>query len=278
MTKYLDPVNDLCFKKIFGDSSRLRNLLNSIMRLPEHLKIEEIEYIPTEQVPDLGQLKHSIVDIRCKDASGNIYIVEMQNGYADNFLKRVQLYGSKALSNQVKRGKSYADIAPVVLVLILTGHTPLNNKDLDVITFHRTVEVSTGECHLKDLSYVFVEVDRFNKTEDELESFEDQWLYFLSKWDRVQAPPKSLHDNDILSAYETVNEFNWSKEELELYDKVKLAHDTHQLNLRHNYDKGMAKGVETIAINMLKKGSDIDFISEITGLSKEQIYKLRYKS
>nr|WP_231726359.1 Rpn family recombination-promoting nuclease/putative transposase [Rickettsia rhipicephali] len=74
-----------------------------------------------EQVPDLGQNKRSIVDIKARDNSGNIYIVEMQNGYADAFLVRVQFYSCIAFSLQLKRGKEYADLAPVVMVVITSG-------------------------------------------------------------------------------------------------------------------------------------------------------------
>lgn len=50
------------------------------MRLPEEFKIIDLEYISNEQVPDLGQNTRSIVDVKVRDNSGNIYIVEMQNG------------------------------------------------------------------------------------------------------------------------------------------------------------------------------------------------------
>src|SRR5437016_1401587 len=78
-TRYLDPTNDVAFKKVFGDKSRLRDFLNAILRLPEGFKIKELDFIPTEEVPDLGQGKRSIFDLKCKDESGNVYVVEMQN-------------------------------------------------------------------------------------------------------------------------------------------------------------------------------------------------------
>lgn len=47
------------------------------MRLSEKLRIIDLEYIANAQVPDLGQNKRSIVDVKVRDNSGNIYIVEM---------------------------------------------------------------------------------------------------------------------------------------------------------------------------------------------------------
>lgn len=287
MTTYLDPTNDLAFKKVFSDEARMLKLLNAIMRLPEHLQIESLEYISSEQVPDLGQLKRSIIDIKCRDKQGNTYIVEMQNGYAEAFLKRTQFYASKALTNQLDRGKSYAEIAPVILVAIVHNFRPLQDDNLDVITFHRNVEVSTGKSYLKDLSYVFVELDRFNKKEEELESFEDHWLYFLSKWYEIQHPPANLKDKDVLSAYDAVDQFNWSKEELEWYDKVKLAADTEVLNLEGKFrmgkeegiQEGIQEGIKKEKINLARKllvaGMSLEQISALTELSTLQIEALK---
>ena len=283
MTVYLDPTNDIAFKKVFGDKARLKKFLNTIMRLPSHMQIEDLEYISQELVPDLGQLKRGIVDIRCKDLQGNSYIVEMQNGWAQNFIKRVQFYGSHAITSQVERGKTHADIAPVILILILSGFTALKDNSLDVVTFHRTVEVESGKSFLKDLSYVFVEVDRFNKPESELDTFEDYWLYYLSKWSNVKEPPKSLKDDDILSAYDAIDKFNWSAEQLDAYLKAKLALDTENMNLKAEFEKGEAKGKAEgkaernieIAKKLISKGNSIDDIIDITGLSRDEILKIK---
>lgn len=69
MQRYLDPTNDVAFKKLFTDKTRLISFLNNIMRLPEELRIIDLEYISNEQVPDLGQNKRSIVDVKVRDNS-----------------------------------------------------------------------------------------------------------------------------------------------------------------------------------------------------------------
>ncbi|WP_341794750.1 Rpn family recombination-promoting nuclease/putative transposase [Rickettsia endosymbiont of Rhinocyllus conicus] len=138
MQRYLDPTNDVAFKKLFTDKARLISFLNNIMRLPEELRIIDLEYISNEQVPDLGQNKRSIVDVKVKDNSGNIYIVEMQNGYADAFLARVQFYGCVVFSSQLKIGKEYADLAPVVMVVITSGFQALP-EEKECISYHQTI-------------------------------------------------------------------------------------------------------------------------------------------
>ncbi|BAW82815.1 PD-(D/E)XK nuclease family transposase [Rickettsia japonica] len=75
------------------------------MRLPEELRIIDLEYISNEQVPDLWQNKRSIVDEKVRDNSGNIYIVEMQNGYANAFLARVQILQLYSIFFAIKKRK-----------------------------------------------------------------------------------------------------------------------------------------------------------------------------
>ncbi|MDR2474704.1 MAG: Rpn family recombination-promoting nuclease/putative transposase, partial [Bacteroidales bacterium] len=88
MARYLDPKNDLIFKKIFGEHKRLCiSLLNSL--LPLDSPIESIEYDATELIPEIPVLKDSIVDVRCKDKNGRQFIVEMQMQWSDSFKSRV---------------------------------------------------------------------------------------------------------------------------------------------------------------------------------------------
>ena len=94
MSRYLDPTNDLAFKRIFTDKKRLISLLNAIMQLPEQQPIVELTYISQEQIPGLEHRKSGLVDIKCTDKAGNIFIVEMQNGYSKHLLKRFLKYAS----------------------------------------------------------------------------------------------------------------------------------------------------------------------------------------
>ncbi len=107
MSRYLDATNDVAFKKVFSNKEILEDLLNSILRLPEGKKIEELHFVPQEEVPDLGQGKRSIFDIKVRDQSGFWYIVEMQNRPDELFLKRVQVYAASAYSNQLLKGENY---------------------------------------------------------------------------------------------------------------------------------------------------------------------------
>ena len=53
MAKYLDPKADVTFKKVFGEHKNLViSLLNALLPLDDGKKVEAIEYLPPEMVPE----------------------------------------------------------------------------------------------------------------------------------------------------------------------------------------------------------------------------------
>jgi predicted transposase/invertase (TIGR01784 family) len=80
MATYLDPKNDVTFKKVFGQHKNvLSSFLNALLPLEENQRIEEVEYLNNEMLPAIPELKSTIVDIRCRDNQGRQFIVEIPN-------------------------------------------------------------------------------------------------------------------------------------------------------------------------------------------------------
>ncbi len=112
--RYLDPKNDLTFKKIFGQHPHLlKSFLNALMPLEEGQRIVSLEYLPAELVPEIPVLKHSIVDVRCVDNFNRQFIVEMQMLWTDSFKSRVLFNASKAYVKQLEKSKGYKSLDPV---------------------------------------------------------------------------------------------------------------------------------------------------------------------
>ena len=313
MPRYLDPTNDFTFKRIFCHKDRLINFLNAIMKLPEGFRIVELRYIPQEQVPELGHRKSGLLDIKCKDESGNVFIVEMQNGYEKHLLKRLQFYSSNAYASQLSSGGSYGDLDPVFVIVILRDQ--IISPELPIISYHKILEVSTGEHIFKDIAHVLVELGKFTKNEESLKSEEDHWLYFLSRWSVAKSPPKTLKDPLILEAYNQLESFSLSEEEYKLYLDAKTLAEKEAANLELEYNKGREEGKKEgreegreegieigkekgreegieigkekgreegrelrnieIAKSMLSNNFSVDTISGVTGLSLEQINALK---
>jgi predicted transposase/invertase (TIGR01784 family) len=278
--RYLDPTNDVAFKKVFRDKGRLKDFLNAILRRPQGLRIVELDFIPNEEIPDLGQGRRSIFDIKCKDESGKVYVVEMQTRPETHFLKRVQCYASHTYVSQLKMGEWHKDLMPVIVISISKKN--LFPKDIKCISYHRTREDETQQQHLFELTYVFVELEKFTKNEGELGSIEDYWLYFLSKSTKTKEPPKAIDDEMVLEAYKTIEQFNWTEAEYDAYLRANLLVWAEESTLEDAIRKGEArgeargeaKGKAEIIKTMLKQGMSKANISSMTGISISEIERI----
>jgi len=289
--QFLDPRNDVAFKKIFGSEAQKQvtiSFLNSILEKTGTQAIAEIQFLNTEQKRIIKNKKDNILDILCTDQSGNKYIVEMQVDRVKAFDKRMVYYGAKTYAMQLNKKQSYLNLAPVIVVAILDFAMFPNKKNYKSI--HKFFDDKTFEQDLGELAFAFVELTKFTKKEDELISAEDKWLYFIQQISKKDQIPASLAQGEFEDACHAAERMTWSEEELNDYDDAIVRATDAQGALELAAEEGIAKGVEqgmiegmekgeqnkalNIAINMLKARIDIKMIALTTGLSIEQIKTL----
>lgn len=276
--RYLDPTNDVAFKKLFNNKERLINLLNSILKLTEGNRIKELDYIPVEQMPLFSDGKRSIFDLKVKDEAGRWYIIEMQRKTEKDYINRVQFYGSYSYINQIEEGIKHSNLLPVVIISIM-GKT-IFPKELPCINYHHFKESTTNKQYLFSLTYVFVELGKFDASK--IKDDTDQWLHLLKCAHNEQEPPKEIDNANVLSAYEDLEQYRWTAQEHDAYIRSKLAMEAEQLNLEKSYDDGLeageAKGEKRksieIARQMLLDGEPIERIIKFTKLTKQEIENL----
>ncbi|MDX8431705.1 MAG: Rpn family recombination-promoting nuclease/putative transposase [Candidatus Algichlamydia australiensis] len=269
--RYLDPTNDLAFKKVFGTEEHkpsLISFLNAVLSLDGNKKITSVDFLPKEQIPIISEGKFSVLDVKCTDELGNQYIIEMQSRAVKDFTKRSQYYASHSYVSQGFSGKRFGELRPVVFLAIL-DHL-LFPEDDHVISCHHTLDVKTN-CHrLKDIRYYFIELPKFNKNESELETIQDQWIYYFKNWNCVREIPPSIHDEALIEAYRTIEKFNWTVAEMDEYVKSNLARATYEYEL----EEVRIRERLAIARKLLKLGTAIKDIMDATGLSEVQIKEL----
>ena len=114
MSRYLDPKADVVFKKIFGDHPHLlKSFLNAVLPLEVDHQIVSLEYLPTEQIPQIPTFKRTIADVKCKDGKGRVFIVEMQIDWTNSFKQRLLFGTSQAIVKQIEKGHPYQLLQPV---------------------------------------------------------------------------------------------------------------------------------------------------------------------
>ena len=200
--KYLDPKADLTFKKVFGEHPELvKSLLNAL--LPFKSKEEEITsvtYLTPEMVPQTPTRKFSIVDVRCEDALGRQFIVEMQMVWSVEFKQRVLFNASKAYVKQLNRGEDYSLLKPVY--------------SLNLVNEEHTDKVIDG------LHLVFVELPKFTPHTFTEKKMQVLWLRYLTEIDEKTktVPAELLANPEIAKAVSEIEESAYTEEELLGYD------------------------------------------------------------
>ncbi|OHD13041.1 MAG: hypothetical protein A2Y41_04495 [Spirochaetes bacterium GWB1_36_13] len=242
--KFLDPTNDVAFKKLFGNDQKkevLISLLNSLLKLKEGKKIVEVEIQNPYQVPKIAELKNTVLDVKCKDQRNISYLVEMQVAKANGFEKRVLYYTSKAYVNQIEIGEDYPHLNQVVFLGILDFNI---FESQEYLSTHLILNQNTQEHALKDLYFNFVELPKFNKNEHQLQTIEDKWIYFLKNAKNLEVVPESMNEKELKSAFETLQKYGWNKEELEVYDNIAIYRQDERGRIEQAKMDGLKEGEE----------------------------------
>ncbi|MBI4648114.1 MAG: Rpn family recombination-promoting nuclease/putative transposase [Bacteroidia bacterium] len=272
--KFVDIKNDVAFRKIFGNENKkeiLISFLNAVLELTKGKLIRKVEIKNPFQLPEIKDLKSSILDIRATDERNISYIVEMQVEEPDGFDKRVQYYTAKQYSAQIDIGDDYPKLNQVIFIGIL-------NFDFfdgtNYLTRHLIINQKTGKQELKDLEFNFIELLKFNIPLCELNTLIEKWTYFLKNAPNLDIIPENIDDEGLRYAYENAAQHNWTKEELLAYDYAGMRRQDEKGKLILAEKKGHEKEKIEIAKEMIFDNEPIEKIMKFTKLDKETIMKL----
>ena len=280
--KFLSPKNDLAFKRIFGTEKNqdiLIHFLNDIFGRTTN-PIEHVTFLKTSQEPKIAAQRVSIVDVMCEDLELNKFIIEMQVEDEPGFEQRAQYYAAKTYIEQREKGIAYQDLKEVTF-LAITGYTLFPDKK-EYLSHHQMLDINTHERNLKDFSFSFLELAKFTKSQKELVNITEKWAYFFKN--AAQTDEKDLEtiigdDLIIKRAYEELNRYAWTPEELRTYDSIDMKQAADKAINDKAFNTGKAEGREegsveatqSIARAMKSMGIIVDKIAEATGLSEETI-------
>ena len=296
MSRYLDPKADVVFKKIFGDHPKLLiSFLNALLPLSTNSPIVSLTYLQNEQVPVIPEFKRTIADVKCTDAQGRVFIVEMQMNWTDHFKQRLLFGTSQAFVKQLEKGAEYKFLQPVYGLGIVAEIYEKTTSEW----YHHYQLVKKSDAEDSDvidhLQLVFIELPKFPIQSSSEKKLRLLWLRFLREVDEktITVSKDLLAIPEIAQAVELAEESAYTPGELNLYesywDQVSrektLIQDKYAEGLIEGEAKGMEKGIEKgieqgiekIAINMLMDNEPLDKICKFTGLSQDEVVKLKNK-
>ena len=310
--KYINPYTDFGFKKLFGtrwNKDLLISFLNSLFEGKE--VIRDLRYLNGENLGSSYGDRRAIFDVYCENEKGETFIVEMQKAEQQFFKDRSVFYSTFAIQNQGKKGVWDFNLKGVYTVAILDFVFPNNEYPADSLRHEiKLVDVNDNHVFYDKLTFLYLEMPKFTKTEKELKTMYDKWLFVLHNLSRLMKRPAALQERIFTRLFDQAEISRFSPKELQAYEDslkvyrdLKNVLDTAELKgLRKGIAQGIAQGREEgiaqgreegiaqgreegiaqgaldekrkNAKTMKALGLPLDTISKVTGLSVAEIEKL----
>jgi len=284
MQRYVHPLTDFGFKKLFGNEAHKDFLIDFLNQfLPPHHTIQDLSYAQNEHLGNTPLDRKAIFDLYCKSTSGDIFIVEVQKVKQQYFRDRSVYYSSFPIQEQAPRGGEWSfKLAAVYTVAILDFELKLPNIPERVV--HRVqLKDDDGNVFYDKLTYIYIELPNFEKSLAELVTQGDKWLYLLRHLADLQDKPKELQQ-EIFESFFTLAEISkFTKEERREYESSLKVFRDMKNSIDTAKEEGMrlgeARGIELgqrqtkleIAKQLQSAGMSKEMIRQITGLSLDEI-------
>lgn len=276
--KYINPFTDYGFKKLFGEEPNkdlLLDFLNELLK-EEQGQIVDLTYLKNEHLGATDIDRKAIFDLYCENEKGERFIVELQKSKQNFFRDRTVYYSTFPIQEQAKRADWNYELKAVYTIAILDFVFDEDKNEPNKFRYDiKLSDIETRKVFYDKLTFIYLEMPKFNKTVDELETRFEKWLYVIRNLNRLDRIPDKLKERIFEKLFETAEIAKFTSEQVRSYeDSLK-----YYLDLKNSLDtakeEGKEEGKEGIARSMIKKGYDISEIIELTGLSRQQIDKLR---
>lgn len=287
--RYISLLTDFGFKRIFGTAANkdlLICFLNSLFNGKEVIK--DIKYLNSENAGDVETDRKAIFDVYCEAENGEKFIVEMQNAYQAHFKDRSLFYSTFPIREQAPKSKRWNfELKHVYTVALLNFYMNDDAFDKEKIRHHvQLCDTATHKVFYDKLEFIYVEIAKFNKSLEELETLYDKWLFTLKNLYKLNGRPKELRDKVFDRLFQEAEIAKFTQKELREYEASMKAYndilnsiDTAKEEAKEEGKKeGREEGrkLERIknAKSFLAMGLSPEQVSQGTGLTIEEVKRL----
>ena len=283
--RYVNFYTDFAFKKLFGtevNKELLISFLNALLKGRE--EIQDISYLNTEHLGTQEYDRRAVFDVYCTNERGEYFLVEMQKGEQQFFKDRSVYYSTFAIREQAPRGEWDYGLKGIYTI----GIQNFCYDATDPSYYHevKLMDTATKEVFYDKLTFIYLEMPKFTKTEAELETLFDKWLYAIRNLASLMERPRALQEKVFQHLFEAAEIAKFDrKERFEYEESLKNYRDWFSVmqtaELRgeqRGMERGMAEGrmEERLsnARNLKRLGVPAGTIAQATGLSADEIEKL----
>lgn len=289
--RYVNPYTDFAFKLLFGtelNKELLISFLNALLHGEQTIK--EVTYLNSEHLGTQERDRRAVFDIYCENERGEKFLVEMQKGEQTFFKDRSIYYSTFPIREQAIKGNGWNYELKAVYTVGILNFTFDNQDDRYFHHEVKLVDMRTKDVFYDKLTFIYLEMPKFNKTEDELETMFDKWMFVLRNLSRLMERPLALQERVFERLFKAAEIANFNKKELVEYeDSLKNYRDWYsvmttaeQKGIVKGKAEGLAEGLaegekkkqQEIARNLKSLGITQDVIIKSTGLTPEDIENL----
>ncbi len=283
--KYINPFTDFGFKKLFGEEPNknlLLDFLNELLK-EEQGEITELQYLKSEHLGATESDRKAIFDLYCTNERGERFIVELQKTKQKFFKDRTLYYSTFPIIEQAKKGSGWDfKLEKVYTIAILDFEFDDDKSYPNKFRYDiKLKDIETNKVFSDKLNFIYLEMPKFNKSIDELETRFEKWLFVIKNLNRLERIPEKLQEKIFLQLFDTAEIAKFSKEEYKNYENSLKYYRDIKNSLDTAKEEGLIEGIEigrgerTIEIaKSLLDVLDIETISAKTGLSIDDIRKL----
>jgi predicted transposase/invertase (TIGR01784 family) len=280
--KYINPFTDYGFKKLFGEEVNkdlLLDFLNELLKEEQGL-ITDLTYLKTEHLGATDIDRRAIFDLYCENERGEKFIVELQKSKQNFFKDRTVYYSTFPIREQAKRANWDYELKAVYTIAILDFVFDADKHEPSKFRYDvKLKDVETNKIFYDKLTFIYLEMPKFNKSVDELATRFDKWLYVLRNLNKLERVPDRLREQIFDKLFEAAEIAKFTQEQVQSYeDSLKYYRDLkNSLDTARGEGKieglieGKIEGKLEVAKNLLLSGVSIDLIVKATGLSEEEI-------
>ncbi|MDP5172050.1 MAG: Rpn family recombination-promoting nuclease/putative transposase [Bacteroidia bacterium] len=273
--RYINLFTDFGFKKLFGEEPNkdlLISFLNSLLEGKE--LIADLTYLKSERLGKNEGERKAVYDLYCSNEKGEKFIVEIQRVKQEFFKDRSLYYSTFAIQEQALKGKKWNyELKAVYMIAVLD----FEFSDGDVEKFHhrvKLIEEETQKVFYDKLSFIYLEIPKFDKKLDELASDYEKWLFAFKNLHRLREMPKELEEGIFKKLFQLAEIAKMKPKDRTFYEDSLKDYWDLKSSMETYFKEGKAARNLEMAKIALQEGLPIDMISKLTGLSKEDIEKL----
>lgn len=295
--KYINPFTDFGFKKIFGSEFNkdiLMDFLNELLKGQEY--ITDLQYRNNEHHSRSPEDRMAVFDLYCENQHGEKFIIEVQRGRQQYFKDRSLFYATFPIQEQASKDKNWNfKLKKVYLIAILDFKFEPQLADEPVRHTIKLVDQDTNKVFYDKLTFIYLEMPRFKKNLKELGTRFDKWLFLLQHLPDLQKRPKVLQERIFQKVFTIAEISKLNKQDMDAYEQslkyyrdyknsistareegIELGHEKGlKEGEKRGEKKGLKAGVLKVALSMIKEGYSDDKVTKLTGLTLEEVNKLK---